>query len=110
MTKQEFFAGILFQVGDGYQYHFKESMLPSGGMGMLRRCLIGQNEWQYCGSVQLVNERGVRVFEYWLGKRVSRFLFYSKLEAMPEKYLGDGPTVVVTNGHLRQPLNRNSAC
>lgn len=95
MTKQEFFSGILFQVGDGYQYHFKEPGLPGDGGGVIRRCLIGQNEWQSCANVQFVNERGVRVFEYWFGKRVSRFLFYSKLEAMPAKYLGDGPTVVL---------------
>ncbi len=102
MTKQEFFAGILFQVGDGYQYHYKESMLPGEYKGMLRRCLVGQTDWNYCANVQLVNERGVRVFEYWIGKRISRFLFYSKLEAMPEKYLGDGPT--------HTTVNRNSAC
>ncbi len=90
MTKDEFFAGTLFDMGDGYEYQFRESCLPEGmgGVGTLRRRLAGQHiDWAYCGSVQIVNQRGVRVFMYWFGKRVSRFLFYNKLPSVVAKPL-----------------------
>lgn len=88
MTKQEFYAGVHFEVGDGYEYRFRESYSETGLGGLVRR-LIGQHEWRHCANIQTANPRGVRVFEYWVGKRVSRFLFFSKLNPHPAKDLAD---------------------
>lgn len=78
MRSRDFFNGSIFELiskSDGYEYVYNES---DSSKGYIKRRLKGQ-EWQYAGGIEDINQRGVRVMQYWFGKRISVFLFFSNL-------------------------------